>query len=546
MHRWLSLLVFAAALQSGLLVQLAPCFADKRVALVIGNAHYLNTPELSNPVNDASDVANALKAVGFDVTLKLDTTKRQMDLAIAQFARDAEGADASLFYYAGHGLQYQGRNFIMPIDAELQDEISLRYELASIIDVKEALQQSSGIKIMVLDACRTNPLAERLARSIKINIRDIPKVQGYSRAEQTSGMIIVYATQADDVAIDGTGRNSPFSAAFLKEIKEPGIEIGTMFRRIAADVYAATNGRQSPELSVSLLSEYFLNQAETDRGMWARIRTSADVGPIREFLKRYPDSFYAPDAAARLELLDRAAPEPSGAAQPTTQHLDGATTDATLAKGSQQDQEAALACKSEQMRLAQLRGNPSRDDVAKFAQELTCENLRPQLNRLMESVGIEPIVAPPAAATTSPGQSEGSAADKGRTCSQEEERLARLRANPSADQITQFAREFTCKSLRPQVGRLMESLGIGGIDAVAETSTSSPAAPLLGADSRSPSSSANTAKPLESGDFCRQEAEELSRIRANPDLGSARRFAHQLKCEALKAQVGRLLESLGD
>ena len=107
----------------------------------------------------------------------------------------------------------------------------------------------------------------------------------------------------------GAGRNSPFSAAFLKEIKEPGLEVGAMFRRIGSDVYAVTNGRQSPELSISMVPEYYLNQSETDQTIWARIRTSASASTLREFLDRYPNSFYAPDARALLDLLEREARE---------------------------------------------------------------------------------------------------------------------------------------------------------------------------------------------------------------------------------------------
>jgi hypothetical protein len=153
-------------------------------------------------------------------------------------------------------------------------------------------------------------------------------------------MIVVYATQADDVANDGTGRNSPFSTAFLKEIKEPGLEIGTMFRRIGADVYQATDGQQSPELSISLVPEYYLNQAETDQTIWARIRASADAATIREFLVRYPSSFYAPDAKARIDLLDREAREnPDGRADPPRK--DESASDAARARATQADQAGA-------------------------------------------------------------------------------------------------------------------------------------------------------------------------------------------------------------
>jgi Caspase domain len=304
MTRSLSFVLLLLAVCVAVLAPIEGAYADKRVALVIGNSNYKNTPALTNPVNDATDLAHALTALGFQVTLKLDAEKRQMDQAVAQFSREATDADAALFYYAGHGMQFQGQNYVMPVDAELQDEISLRYEMTAIDDVKAALQRSSGVKIMVLDSCRNNPLAAKLVRSIKVTTRDIPNVQGYARPEKTRGMIIVYATQADDVANDGVGRNSPFSSAFLKELKEPGLEIGTMFRRIGDDVYQATNGSQSPELSISLVPEYFLNQSETDQTIWARIRASSNANAIREFLSRYPDSFYAPDAKARLDLLD--------------------------------------------------------------------------------------------------------------------------------------------------------------------------------------------------------------------------------------------------
>ncbi len=303
-QRYLLLLLFCLATLS-ILGQTIPSFADKRVALVIGNGSYQYTPALINPPSDAKDVAEALKAIGFDVTLKVDVEKRQLDQVIAQFAREGKTADAVLFYYAGHGMQFAGKNFLMPVDAELQDEISLRYEMIALDDVKSALQLSPGVKIMVLDACRDNPQADKFVRSISVSTRDVPKVQGYARPERAQGMIIVYATQADDVAQDGGGRNSPFTQAFLKEIKEPGLEVGAMFRRIGADVYAATNGRQSPELSISMAPEYYLNQSETDQTIWARIRTRADAGTLHEFLDRYPSSFYAPDARASSERRGR-------------------------------------------------------------------------------------------------------------------------------------------------------------------------------------------------------------------------------------------------
>jgi uncharacterized caspase-like protein len=371
MRTYTRFFLFVCALALVLAAQTSPGRADKRVALVVGNANYAHTAALGNPRNDATDVAQALTAVGFDVTLKLDVEKRQMDQAVAQFARMAKTADAVLFYYAGHGMQFDGKNYLMPVDAELQDELSMRYEMTAIDDVKAALQLSPGVKIMVLDACRNNPLADQFVRSISIANRGISaKVQGYARTEKLQGMMIVYATQADEVAADGVGRNSPFSEAFVKEIKEPGLEVGTMFRRIGRDVYVATRGQQSPELSISIVPEYSLNQADTDQTIWARIRLQADMNTLRDFLARYPDSFYAPDARARLDFLERRAQAQADreAVQRQRQLIDAES--ARLGE-EQAKRERAAADASEHERELAARLAAAESVQQKLAQELT-------------------------------------------------------------------------------------------------------------------------------------------------------------------------------
>jgi uncharacterized caspase-like protein len=303
----------------------APTLADERVALVIGNAQYKNTAALANPSNDASDVAEALTNLGFKVSLRLDADKREFDRAVEQFARAARTADAALFYYAGHGMQFQGRNYLVPVDAELRDEISVRYELTPIDDAKEALQNSSGVQILILDSCRDNPLAENLVRSLGAKWRDLPSPRGLAPIERASGMIVVYATQANEVAEDGAARNSPFSSALLRELKEPGLEVGAMFRRVQEDVFRATSGRQTPELTISRVPEYYLNQSETDRTVWARVRESGDAAALQAFIQRYPNSFFAPDATARLAALgERAHAPPLAALAELTAKLDAA------------------------------------------------------------------------------------------------------------------------------------------------------------------------------------------------------------------------------
>ncbi|MBN8920408.1 MAG: caspase family protein, partial [Rhizobiales bacterium] len=283
-------------------------WAERRVALVVGNATYKNTAlALPNPRNDASDVSEALRKLDFEVVEAINVDKRGFEMALARFARAAVDADSALFFYAGHAMQYQGRNYLMPTDAELEDEISLRYQMVAIDDVRAALDRVNGVKIMILDACRNNPLAERIARQSNGFTRAVGATRGLARIDKTQGMVVAYATAAEEVAADGNGRNSPFTQALLKRLLEPGLEIEQMFRAIARDVYSNTNGRQRPETYVSLLSEYYLNQA--DRLAWDKVKDSTDVAALRDFIARFPSSIRALDARYRLEMLERFARE---------------------------------------------------------------------------------------------------------------------------------------------------------------------------------------------------------------------------------------------
>jgi Caspase domain len=297
---------FLAAL--ALLLSLLEVRADSRVALVIGNAAYQNTAALANPENDAEDTAAALRRVGFNVHFERNLTKRGMERALAAFARVARDADAALFYYAGHGMQYHGLNYLMPIDAKLEDEFSLNFEMTRLDDVMTSLGRSRSIRILILDACRRNPLVERLAGMA--TTRDFVPARGLARIDAARGMVIAYSTQPDQFAEDGTGlRNSPFTASLVKQIDEPGLEIGTMFRRVATEVNRTTGGRQFPELSISLLGEFFFNPADTDTQAWSKVRGSRDPGQLRNFLQRYPASPLATDARERLETLEHATQE---------------------------------------------------------------------------------------------------------------------------------------------------------------------------------------------------------------------------------------------
>lgn len=276
---------------------------DRRVALVIGNSAYKNAPALPNTVNDARDTADALRKVGFEVVDGVDLDKRGMDTALFRFARLARDADAVMFYYAGHGFQFNGENFLVPIEARIDDEVSVQYETLKLSEVITALGFAKGVKIMVLDACRNNPFVAQLSKNQAT--RSFSVGTGLAPIARAQGMVTAYATQANDVAADGSGRNSPFTAALVQEMKQPGLEIATMFRRVQKVVYDATGGKQTPELTLSLLGDFYLNREETDADIWKRLRSSDDSAEIKAFIQRFPASFFAVDARTRLDLLER-------------------------------------------------------------------------------------------------------------------------------------------------------------------------------------------------------------------------------------------------
>jgi uncharacterized caspase-like protein/TPR repeat protein len=235
--------------------------AERRVALVIGNSAYKHAAKLPNPVNDAADVGNALKKLGFEVDIVTDLDKRAMDKVFNKFAKAALGADAAVFYYSGHGLQFEGKNYVVPVDAELDDPEDVRYELARVDDVLADLKNASGVRMLVLDACRDNPLAAQLKARVG-GTRSSGVSRGLAKMENAEGTLIAYATQSEAVADDGSGRNSPFTGSFLKHVETPGLEIRTLFARVRQDVYNATGRKQLPELSDSVIGEFYLRQAD--------------------------------------------------------------------------------------------------------------------------------------------------------------------------------------------------------------------------------------------------------------------------------------------
>src|SRR5882672_1498904 len=576
---------WVAALCCALLALLSAsaAWAERRVALVIGNSQYKNSNlVLFNPKNDAEDVAASLRSLGFEVIVRIDADRRDFDLAMTQFARVATYADTALFYYAGHALQHQGQNYLMPTDAELQDEISLRYEMVSLDDVRAGLERAGGVKIMILDACRNNPMLDRLKRRMTGMTRDVTAVRGLARIAGAQGEVVAYATAADQVAADGSGRNSPFTAALLKRLAEAGLEIGTMFRRVAADVTEQTKGQQHPELLISLISEYYLNQ--NDRPVWERIKDTADPAAFRDFIDRFPSSPQASDARYRLQMLER---EPFARQSPQRSRDEDQRAKAEAERQKQQmtlappsvpqptDKPAPMteeqACRRDEERLAGLRTSQARDEVVRFERELGCERLRPQVVRLRESISAEGERGRREGAQQFQAEAPRSTADialqrperetlvrnapplipQEQICKRDEERLTRLRASPTRDEVIRFERELGCERLRLQVVRLRESIsteGEGGDREAVQRRQAEQPRPTAAAGPQNPERDASARvvpSSIPQEQICKRDEERLTRLRASPARDEVIRFEHELGCERLRPQVVRLRESLG-
>jgi uncharacterized caspase-like protein len=235
-----------------------PAAAEKRVALVIGNSAYQHTAALKNPSNDATDIAGKLRALGFEVIDGTDLSKADMESRIRAFADKLQGSDVGLFFYAGHGLAADGRNFLAPVDAKLQSETDLDFEAVDLSLVLKQMERNSRVSLVFLDACRDNPLALNLAATS----RSLQVSRGLARVDRAVGMMIAFSTQPGNVALDGEGRNSPFTNALLHHIDAEGASINDMMIEVRNDVLKETDGKQVPWENSSLTGQFFFKPAE--------------------------------------------------------------------------------------------------------------------------------------------------------------------------------------------------------------------------------------------------------------------------------------------
>lgn len=315
--RVLSLLLFVIA-------GLSPAaWAEERIALVIGNGSYSSVSALDNAVNDAEVMTQSLRAVGFDVTLVVNSTQIELKRAIAQFGRRlrAGGRDTvGLFYYAGHGVQSFGSNYLLPVDASLSDAADLdlvAFEASSVL--RQMASARNRTNIVILDACRNNPF------------EDIPDLNdnGLAEMKAPTGTYLAYATAPGAVAFDGVGQNSPYTAALADAIQSEGAPIEAVFKQVRVAVLEETSGAQTPWDMSSLTDDFVfrpgrqLTAAEVaEQQLWNSVSQSSDPVQIMLFLRSYPDGMFAAEARAALsqaledELSGGAAPVAEAAPEP--------------------------------------------------------------------------------------------------------------------------------------------------------------------------------------------------------------------------------------
>ncbi len=314
--RWWAILALLLALFT-----FAPAAEARRVALVVANGTYAHAGTLKNPPNDARLVARSLEEAGFDqVNVLVNLGKTQMEVALREFSELADGADVALIYYAGHGMEVGGQNYLIPADARLARDRDLEVEGVR-LDTAMLMVEGARLKIVILDACRNNPFVASMAKTSAT--RSVGR--GLAAVEPEGETLVVYAAKAGATAADGSGVNSPFASALAKRITEPGLEISLLFRAVRDDVMKVTGRSQEPFTygSLSSIAFYFvppaqslaiapspvtISDAASEALFWQGTLNANSAAAYRDYLARYPAGTYA--TLARENVARLAAPAP--------------------------------------------------------------------------------------------------------------------------------------------------------------------------------------------------------------------------------------------
>jgi hypothetical protein len=292
---------------------------EQRVALVIGNAAYLDQP-LKNPVNDARLMAAKLRELGFDVILRENASREAMGAAVRDFTRKLSPGGVALVYYAGHGIQSRGRNYLIPVDASLGAESDLRFQAVDIGALTEELEQGQArVSMVILDACRNNPFERKLRGAGR----------GLVAIDAARGGLIAYATAPGAVAADGDGDNGPYTEELVRAMSIPNLKVEEVFKRVTAAVEQRTAGLQTPWISSSLRGDFIFNPAPAGPAavpvqpvgapapsaagldgellFWRSAQAGNRIEEYEAYLRQFPQGVFAALARLRIAELEKAA-----------------------------------------------------------------------------------------------------------------------------------------------------------------------------------------------------------------------------------------------
>src|SRR5712675_2830295 len=291
-----------------------PALAGKRVALVIGNSSYQNVAALTNPANDATAITEMFKKASFDVVeSRRDLKYMEMRRALRDFADKARGADIAVIYFAGHGLEVDGTNYVVPVDAVLERDADVDDEAIALNRILLAAEPATKLRLVILDACRDNPFSKKMKRTVATRAVG----QGLAKVEPTSpNVLIAYSAKAGSTAADGDGKNSPFTIALSKHLTTPGLDVRRAFGYVRDDVLKSTGNRQEPFVYGSLGGDDVPlvpaparieppasapnPQAEARRDYELALQIG-NKSAMSAFLAQYPNGFYASLAKLQLE-----------------------------------------------------------------------------------------------------------------------------------------------------------------------------------------------------------------------------------------------------
>ena len=380
----LKLCRWALAAAAFLLVS-GPAFAEKRVALVLGNSAYKNVAPLTNPVNDSARIASTLKDAGFDVVdSRRDLPAAETRRALRDFADRARDADIAVVYYAGHGIEVDGANYLIPVDARLERDTDIYDEGLSLDRILIAIEPAKKLRLVILDACRDNPFSRTMKRTVASRAIG----QGLAKVEPTSpNVLIAYSAKAGSTAADGDGQNSPFTSALSHHLTKPGLDVRRAFGFVRDEVLKTTGNKQEPFVYGSLGGEdvplvparpapaaaapatpALSAQAEARRDYELALQIG-NKSALNAFLAQYPDGFYA--SLAKLQL-DKIAAEETRVAATEKARLAEQERARLAAEGAQKSQQAkaeAEAKAAEQARIAAEKAKQVAQDQAAAAEQ---------------------------------------------------------------------------------------------------------------------------------------------------------------------------------